>query len=72
MDGSTKLEKAKELAKMKHSMEMAYTAQCLSGTAMLNVTFHVQAEVGWLTGKVCQVFDNLKHKYLMTSCQGCK
>ena len=73
MDASTKLGKAKKLAKMKNVMMMAYTTQCLSGTAMLNAIFNTQAEAGWLTGRACQLFDSLKHKSsTMTSCQGHK
>ena len=48
---------------MKNAMAMAYTTQCLSGMAMLNAIFNIQAEAGWLTGKACQLFDNLKQKY---------
>ena len=44
-------------------MAMAYTTQCLSSMAMLNAIFNIQAEAGWPTGRVCQMFDNLKHKY---------
>ena len=30
-----------------------------------NVEWNIKnkAEAGWLTGKACQLFDNLKHKY---------
>ena len=63
LDANTKLKKAKKLVKMKNEMMMAYVTQCLSSTAMLNAIFNVQAEVGWLTGKACQLFDNLKQKY---------
>ena len=48
---------------MKNAMAMAYMTQCLSGMAMLNAIFNIQAEAGWLTGKACQLFDNLKQKY---------
>ena len=60
LDVSTELGKAKKLAKMKNVMAMAYTTQCLSNTAMLNAIFNVQVEGRWLTGKACQLFDNLK------------
>ena len=30
---------------------------------MLNAMFIVQAKTGWLTGKKCQLFDNLAQKY---------
>ena len=39
LDASTKLRKAKKLAKMKNAMAMAYVTQCLSGMAMLNEIF---------------------------------
>ena len=41
-------------------MAMAYLTQCLSGLAMLNVIFYIQAEAGWSTGRAWQLFDNLK------------
>ena len=63
MDVSTELGKMKKLAKIKNAMVMAYTTQCLGNVAMLNVIFTIQGEVGWLTEKVCQLFDNLKQKY---------
>ena len=44
-------------------MAMAYTTQCLSSMAMLNAIFNIQAGAGWLAGKACQLFDNLKQKY---------
>ena len=63
LDASTKLGKAKKIAKMKNVMAIANVTQCLSGTAMLNSIFNIQAEAYWLTGKACQLFDNLKqHK----------
>ena len=46
LDASTKIGKAKKIAKMKNAMAVAYVAQCLSGTAMLNAIFNIQAEVG--------------------------
>ena len=42
---------------------MAYKTQCLSDMAMLDAIFNVQAEAGWPTGRTCQLFYNLKHKY---------
>ena len=42
---------------------MACVTQYLSSIAMLTVIFNVQAEAGWPTGRACQLFDNLKHKY---------
>ena len=44
-------------------MAMAYATQCLSSVAMLNTIFNIQTKAGWQTGKVCQLFDNLKYKY---------
>ena len=58
LDASTKLEKAKKLAKMKNMMEMAYMTQCLSSMAILNATFYAQVEAIWPTGRACQQFDN--------------
>ena len=52
LDVSTELGKAKKLVKMKNAMVMAYMTQCLSSMAMLNAIFNIQAEAGWLTGKV--------------------
>ena len=31
----------------------------LSGVAMLNVIFNIQAEASWLTGNVCQMLYNI-------------
>ena len=63
LDARPELEKLKILAKMKNAMAMAFATQCFSGMAVLNVIFNVQVETGWLTGKACQLFDNLKQKY---------
>ena len=41
LDASIKLWKAKEIAKMKNAMTMAYMTQWLSGMVMLNVIFNV-------------------------------
>ena len=62
LDASIKLGKTKKLAKMKTAMAMAmaYVTQCLSGMAMLNAIFNIQAEAGWPTGRACHLFDNLK------------
>ena len=69
LHASTNLEKANKLAKMKNAMVMAYVTHCLNSTAMLNAIFNIQAEAGWPTGRACQLFNNLKHKYnLMASC----
>ena len=46
--------------KIKNVIAMVYTTQFLSGMAMLNATFNIQAEAGWLTGRACQLFENLK------------
>ena len=61
LDASTKLKK--KLVKMKDVMAMAYATQYLSSMAMLNAIFNVQAEVGWLTGRACQLFEKMKCKY---------
>ena len=63
LDASTNLEKAKKLAKMKNAMAMVDATQCLSCTPMLNAIFNVQAAAGWPTGRACQLFDDMKHKY---------
>ena len=63
LDTNTELGKAKKLAKMKNAMAMVYKTQHLSSMAMLNAIFNIQTEAGWPTGKACQLFDNLKHKY---------
>ena len=63
MDASTKLGKAKKWAKMKNGMGMAYATQCLSATTIMNAILNVQVESGWLTGRACQLFDNLTCKY---------
>ena len=51
LDASTELGKAKKFAKMKNVIAMAYTTQCLSGMAMLNMIFNISADAGWPTGK---------------------
>ena len=63
-NASTELGKAKKLAKMKNAMVMSFATQCLSGTAMLNAIFNVQAETGWSTGKACQLPESLRSKLL--------
>ena len=63
LDASTELEKAKILAKMENAMAIVYVTLCLNGMAMLNEIFNVQVEAGWLTGKACELFNNLKQKY---------
>ena len=49
---------------------MVYANQCLSSMAMLINIFNIQAEVGWWTGRACQLFNKLKQISLTTSCQG--
>ena len=44
-------------------MVMVYATQCLSGMAMLNGIFNIQAQAGLPSGRACQLFGNLKHKY---------
>ena len=63
LDASTELEKAKKLAKMKKAMVMVHMTQCLRSKSMLNAIFNVQAETGCPTGRACQLFDSLEHKY---------
>ena len=43
LDASTELGQVKKLMKMKNAMMMVYATQCLSGTAMLNAIFNIQA-----------------------------
>ena len=62
LDTSTKIGKANILAKMKNVVVMAYATQCLSGMAMLNAIVNIQV-ASWSTGRVCQLYDNLKCKY---------
>ena len=50
VDATTELGKVKKLAKMKNAMSMTYMTQYWSRTAMLNMIFNIQAEVGWLAG----------------------
>ena len=63
LGASTKLGKAKKSAKMKNEMAMVYVTQYLTGMAMLNAIFNVQAEAGWSTERACHLFDNMKQKY---------
>ena len=35
--------------------------------AMLDMILNIQAKAGWPIGRVCQLFDNLKQKYIPMS-----
>ena len=63
LDDSTKIGKAIKSVTIKNAKAMAYMIQCLRSKAMLNATSNIKAQAGWPTGRACQLFNNLKHKY---------